>query len=177
MTGYIQGQNFLDSKKDKFEKFFPNRMPLELEEHNWMEIALSEAKNCRGDVPVGCVVVKDGKVIGSGFNRREQLSDPTAHAEMLAIRQAAQALVSWRLDGCSIYVTLEPCAMCAEAIIQARAARLIFGAFEPLTGAAGSRFNLFEAGRSLPVPEVLGGISEEKCRGLLQEFFKAKRRP
>lgn len=150
-------------------------MPLELEEHSWMEKALSEARNCQGDVPVGCVVVKEGRIVGTGFNRREELSDPTAHAEMLAIRQAAQALSSWRLDGCSIYVTLEPCAMCAEAIIQARASRLIFGAFEPLTGAAGSRFNLFEANRSLPIPEVLGGISEEACRLLVQDFFRLKR--
>jgi tRNA(adenine34) deaminase len=148
---------------------------MNLENQTWMEKALTEAKNCRGDVPVGCVVVNDGAIIGAGCNRREELCDPTAHAEILAIRQAAQNMQSWRLDGCAVFVTLEPCPMCAEAIIQARVSRLIFGAYEPLTGAAGSRFNLFEANRSLPLPEVLGGICEEPCRALIQEFFKAKR--
>lgn len=144
-------------------------------DQTWMEKALAEAGRCLNDVPVGCVIVKEGRVLGVGFNRREELNDPTAHAEVLAIREAAQNLDSWRLDGCSIYVTLEPCPMCAEAIIQSRASRLIFGAYEPLSGAAGSRFNLFEPNRSLPLPEVLGGICEEPCRILLQDFFKAKR--
>lgn len=145
------------------------------EEHTWMEKALGEAERCQGDVPVGCLIVKDGAVLGSGFNQRERLQDPTAHAEILAIREAAGTLKSWRLDGCTLYVTLEPCAMCAEAIIQCRMARIFFGAYEPQTGACGSRFNLFEQGRSLPLPEVVGGICEQECRHLLQEFFRLKR--
>lgn len=145
------------------------------DQYQWMDQALEQANRCSGDVPVGCVVVRDGLVIGSGRNQREALQDPTAHAEMLALRQAASAIKSWRLEGCSIYVTLEPCAMCAEAIIQSRLSRLFFGAYEQLTGAAGSRFNLFEANRSLPLPEVIGGIREEECRRMLQDFFRQKR--
>lgn len=171
VTRYIRVYKFLDTKKINSG----NNLSMNREDHTWMEKALAAASQCLGDVPVGCLVVKDGAILGSGFNQREQLQDPTAHAEILAIREAARALGSWRLDGCTLYATLEPCAMCAEAIIQARMARVVFGAYEAQTGACGSRFNLFEPGRSLPIPEVLGGICEEECRALIQEFFRLKR--
>jgi len=135
--------------------------------------ALSEARKAPPDVPVGAVVVLGQKIIGRGFNKRESTADPTAHAEILAIRQAASYLQSWRLSGATLYSTLEPCPMCAEAIIQSRLERLVFGAWDPLSGAAGSAFNLFVPGRIYPLPEVIGGIREEECRQLLVEFFAA----
>ncbi len=129
------------------------------------------------DVPVGAVVVKDGKIIGEGYNKREKEGDPTAHAEIIAIKEASKALGSWRLDDCEIYVTLEPCPMCAGAIINSRIKTVVFGAYETKTGScsADSVVNLF----SLPynhTPEVYGGICEKDCAELLTEFFKQKRR-
>lgn len=141
----------------------------------FMEIAIKEALACQIDVPVGALVVKGDEIIGRGGNRREELNDPCAHAEMLAIKEASQTLKSWRLSGATIYCTLEPCPMCAEAIIQARLARLVFGAYDPISGATGSAFNLFVQGRSLPLPEVMGGICEERCRNILLDFFRQRR--
>lgn len=139
-------------------------------------IELAKLSLDSGDVPVGAVVVKDGAVIGEGYNKREKDNDPTAHAEIIAIKEAAKALGSWRLDDCEIYVTLEPCPMCAGAIINSRIKRVVFGAYEPKTGScsADSVVNLF----NLPfnhTPEVYGGICEKGCAELLTEFFKEKR--
>lgn len=139
-------------------------------------IALAKQTSLTDDVPVGAVVVKNGVVIGRGFNTREAKGDPTAHAEIVAIRQASEKLGSWRLDGCELYVTLEPCPMCAGAIINSRISTVIFGAYDKKAGSASndSVINLF----SLPynhAPEVYGGICEAKCAKLLTHFFKDKR--
>ena len=127
------------------------------------------------DVPVGCLILKDGVVLGRAHNEREEKQDPTAHAELIAIRQAAKHLSSWRLSGCTLIVTLEPCAMCAEAIIQSRISTLVFGAYDQRSGACGSAFNLFVSGRSYPLPEIIGGIEEEECERMLADFFKSVR--
>ncbi len=128
------------------------------------------------DVPVGAVIVKDNKIIGEGYNRREKDGDPTAHAEIIAIKEAAKSLGNWRLDDCELYVTLEPCPMCAGAIINSRIKTVVFGAYETKSGScsADSVINLF----NLPynhTPEVYGGIMENDCANLLIEFFKEKR--
>lgn len=148
-----------------------------------MKAALNEARRTFDvpstqlvvDVPVGCLVLKDGEVIGRGHNQREQNQDPTAHAELIAIRQAAEYVKSWRLSECMLVVTLEPCAMCAEAIIQSRVSTLVFGAYDQRAGACGSAFNLFVSGRSYPLPEIIGGIEEAECERLLADFFKSVR--
>lgn len=140
-----------------------------------MELAIEQAAGSGKDVPVGCLIVRNGRIIGQGCNQRETTNDPTAHAEIIALRAAAQHLNSWRLQDCSLYTTLEPCPMCAEAVIQARVARLVFGAYDPRSGAAGSAFNLFVKGRIYPLPEVVGGIMEQPCQELLTEFFRAGR--
>jgi len=144
-------------------------------DHEWMNCALLEACACKEDVPVGCVIVLEGKIIGRGHNQREAIGDPTAHAELIALREAARIMKGWRLTGTTIYSTLEPCPMCAEAIIQARVARVVYGAFDNLSGAAGSMVNLFQPGRLYPLPQVLGGLEEEACRKLLVDFFAQKR--
>lgn len=144
----------------------------------FMNQAISMAKLAaqRGDVPVGAVLVKDGEIVGKGLNRREAEGDPTAHAEIEAIRQGAQKLGGWHLEDCELYVTLEPCPMCAGAIINSRIKRVIFGAYEPKSGScsAESVVNMF----ALPYnhkPEVYGGICESDCAALMTEFFKDKR--
>ncbi len=128
------------------------------------------------DVPVGCVIVRDEKILASGHNQKEKSLDPTDHAEIIAIRKAASTLKSWRLDGTTLYTTLEPCPMCAEAIMQTRISRLVFGAYDIQSGAVGSKFNLFLPGRPYPVPEVTGGILQEQCQGLLVNFFRQRRK-
>lgn len=143
----------------------------------FMEAAIAEARLCTKDVPVGCVIVNEhGQVIARAHNQREELLDPAGHAEILALRQGAASIGDWRLSGCTLYCTLEPCPMCAEAIIQARLAKVVFGAWDAVAGAAGSTFNLFISGRSLPVPQVIGGILEEECRQMLLDFFAQRRR-
>lgn len=141
----------------------------------WLEVAICEARKCVEDVPIGAVVVLGDRVVGYGRNMREASKDPTAHAEIVAIREAAQNLSTWRLEETILYSTLEPCAMCAEAIIQARVAKVVFGAYDPASGACGSRFNLFVPPRIYPIPEVVGGIEEESCKELLTDFFKSQR--
>lgn len=141
----------------------------------WMKLALAEAERAVPDVPVGCLIVKDGEVIARGRNEREVTQDPTAHAELIAIREAAKHLSSWRLADCTLIVTLEPCPMCAEAIIQSRISTLVFGAYDQRSGACGSAFNLFVGGRSYPLPEIIGGIEEESCERMLADFFKSVR--
>ncbi|MCF6097606.1 tRNA adenosine(34) deaminase TadA [Thermovorax subterraneus] len=139
--------------------------------------ALKEAQKAfdMDEVPVGAVIVKDGSIIARAHNTREMSQDATAHAEILAIRKACEAVGSWRLIGCSLYVTLEPCPMCAGAIILARLDRVVFGAWDPKAGAAGSVVNLFEVERFNHHPEVISGVLAEECGALLKEFFRQKR--
>ena len=130
----------------------------------------------RGEVPVGALVVKDGKVIGRGCNAPISSKDPTAHAEIQALREASTALGNYRLEGCSLYVTLEPCAMCAGAIIHARIARLIYAAADPKTGACGSVVDLFAERRLNHHTEVTGGVLSDEAGRMLSEFFAARRK-
>ncbi len=144
----------------------------------WMTDALAEAADATatGDVPVGCVVLDpDGAVVGRGRNRREDLGDPTAHAEMVAIREAAGTVGQWRLDGCTLVVTLEPCTMCAGAIVQARVGLLVFGAYDDKAGAVGSLWDVVRDRRLNHRPEVVGGVRAEECGALLRQFFEGHR--
>jgi tRNA(adenine34) deaminase len=143
-----------------------------------MREALAEARLApeTGDVPVGAVVLdSSGAVAGRGHNAREASGDPTAHAEMVALRAAAVTLGSWRLDGCTLVVTLEPCAMCAGAVVLSRLARLVFGALDPKAGAAGSLWDLVRDRRLNHRPEVLGGVLADECGALLRGFFSSHR--
>ena len=143
-----------------------------------MRDALSEARLAvaDGDVPVGAVVLDPtGAVVGRGHNRREAAHDPTAHAEVLAIRDAASSVGTWRLDDCTLVVTLEPCAMCAGAILQARIPRLVFGAWDQKAGAAGSRWDLVRDARGAAPVEVFAGVLEDECAEPLTEFFESRR--
>ena len=142
-----------------------------------MLAALEQARvaQAAGEVPVGAVVVKDGKIIGAGFNAPISRNDPSAHAEMQALRAAGKALGNYRLPGCELYVTLEPCAMCVGAILHARIARLIYGAADPKTGACGSVINLFAEAKLNHHATVMPGVMAEECAALLREFFTAKR--
>jgi tRNA(adenine34) deaminase len=143
----------------------------------FMGLALEQARlaAAAGEVPVGAVVVKDGQVIGSGRNAPVGSSDPTAHAEIVALRAAAAALGNYRLDGCDLYVTLEPCAMCSGAMLHARIARVVFGAADPKTGAAGSVIDLFGQSQLNHRTQVQGGVLAEDCAALLTEFFRTRR--
>ena len=143
----------------------------------FMDLALAEARRCLewGDVPVGAVVGRDGGVIGAGGNEREPTQDPTAHAEILALRRAAAEVGSWRLDGCSLYVTLEPCAMCAAAISFARIRRLYYGAADPKGGAIENGVRFFTSPSCHHRPEVYGGMGESEAAALLKDFFRARR--
>jgi tRNA(adenine34) deaminase len=143
----------------------------------FMRAAIDEAVAARdeGEVPVGAVVVHEGRVIGRGRNRREALQDPTAHAEMLAITAAAEALGTWRLDGCTLYVTLEPCPMCAGAIVQARIGRLVFGAADPKAGACISLYSIPTDERLNHRVAVAEPVLADQCGALLQSFFAAQR--
>ncbi|PJI97953.1 tRNA(adenine34) deaminase [Acidovorax sp. 69] len=144
---------------------------------HWMRLALAEALEAAraGEVPVGAIVVKDGEVVASGRNAPVEGHDPTAHAEIVALRGAAQRLGNYRLDGCSLYVTLEPCAMCSGAMLHARLARVVYGAGDPKTGAAGSVLNLFGHTELNHQTEVQGGVLAEECGGLLSGFFRERR--
>jgi tRNA(adenine34) deaminase len=152
------------------ERFFP------LDEH-FMRLALREAERAleHDDVPVGAVLVREGEVAGVGHNERELRQDPSAHAEMLAIREAARALGRWRLLDCVLYVTLEPCAMCAGAIVLARVPRVIFGASDPKAGAAGSVLDVLAEPRLNHRPEVSSGLLGAESAALLQGFFGSRR--
>ena len=139
-------------------------------------IAIARKALATGDVPVGAIVVNsDGAIIGSGANEREANNDPTAHAEVVAIRNAAQFLKSSRLDGCTLVVTLEPCAMCAGAIAQSRVSHLIFGAWDEKAGAVGSVWDVIRDPRALYKLDVTTGIRETECAALLKEFFESQR--
>jgi tRNA(adenine34) deaminase len=138
-------------------------------------IAIASAATSSGDVPVGALVInKDGIVIGKGSNEREANNDPTAHAEIVAIRNAASRLQNSRLDGCTLIVTLEPCAMCAGAIAQSRISRVIFGAWDEKAGAVGSVWDVLRDPRSIFKVEVTAGILEKECAALLKDFFSDK---
>ena len=137
-------------------------------------LALAEEAGRDGEIPVGCVIVKDGAVIATGRNRRERLGDATAHAEMEAIRGACAALGGWRLLDCDLYVTLEPCPMCAGAILNARIGEVVYGAREEKTGSLGSVVDLFSENYGFH-PRVYGGILRESCAALLRSFFEEKR--
>jgi tRNA(adenine34) deaminase len=142
-----------------------------------MRLALDVAHTAThtGDVPVGAVIINsDGVVIGKGFNEREANNDPTAHAEVVAIRNAAARLQKPRLDGCTLIVTLEPCAMCAGAIAQSRISKVVFGAWDEKAGAVGSVWDVLRDPRSIFKVEVTAGVLEKECAGLLTEFFKDK---
>ena len=144
-------------------------------DYRWMEKAIAQAKLAGKDVPVGSVLVRSDELLAEAHNQKEYTQDPTDHAEIAVIRKATATLKNWRLNGTTLYTTLEPCAMCAEAIIQCRISRLVFGAFDPKSGAVGSAFNLFVIGRIYPLPEVVGGVSETECQALIKQFFKERR--
>ncbi len=140
-----------------------------------MALDLAREAATLGEVPVGAVVVKDGEIVGRGGNQPIGRHDPTAHAEVMALRDAAQRLGNYRMPGCTLYVTLEPCAMCIGAIFHARIARVVFGARDPKTGAAGSVIDLFGVDKLNHHAEVLGGVRGEECGALLSSFFAARR--
>ncbi len=146
-------------------------------DRRWMREALRLAEAALGhdEVPVGCVIVHDGRAVGRAHNQRETLRDPTAHAEMIAITQAAEALDAWRLSGCTLYVTLEPCAMCTGAMILARVDRLVYGASDPKGGAVRSVFRLLDEPRLNHRIPVTAGVMAEECSQLLKRFFLARR--
>jgi tRNA(adenine34) deaminase len=142
-----------------------------------MALALKAAADAleADEVPVGAVIFSGNELIGRAHNQRETLQDPTAHAEILAITQAAAALESWRLDGCTIYVTLEPCAMCAGALVLARINRLVYGAADPKAGACGSVLDVLGCERLNHTVEVTAGVRADECGAILREFFQRKR--
>jgi len=145
---------------------------------HWMGLALQEARAAfdEDEVPVGAVIVHEDRVIAESHNQREALNDPTAHAEMIAITQAAEVLKSWRLLDCTLYVTLEPCPMCAGAIVQARIPTVIYGTPDPKAGACHSVLQVTDDYRFNHRSTVVGGVLKEECRAILQEFFAAQRR-
>ena len=147
------------------------------DDRTYMAAALEQARKAQaeGEVPVGAVVVKDGEIIGTGFNAPISRHDPAAHAEILALRDAANRLGNYRLPGCVLYVTLEPCAMCVGAMLHARIARLVYGAVDPKTGACGSVLDLISEPRLNHHATVTAGVMAEECGALLREFFAEKR--
>ncbi len=152
------------------DRFFPR-------DEYFMRLALREAGQAlkHGDVPIGAVAVRAGEVIGAGHNEREARQDPTAHAELLALREAAREVGSWRVLETVLYVTLEPCAMCAGAIVLARIPRVVYGATDPKAGAAGSVLDVLGEPRLNHRPEVAGGLLAQECGALLSEFFASRR--
>ncbi len=153
------------------------RAAAEKQHEYWMELAIREAQAAlrREEVPVGALIVQEGVVIGKGSNQTELLQDPTAHAEMIALTAAAAHLGSRRLENCTMYVTLEPCPMCAGAIVLARIPVLIFGAYDPKAGACSSLFTLTNDSRLNHRVHTVGGILQDKCGAMLQKFFTARR--
>ena len=143
-----------------------------------MTLALKEANKAReiDEVPIGCVIVKDNKVIARGHNLRESKQDPTLHAEMVAIRKASKKLKSWRLEGCDIYVTIEPCIMCSGAIIQSRIKTVIYGAPDLKGGGLGSSTNVLDANGINHRPEVISGVMKDECAEIISNYFKEKRK-
>ncbi len=152
------------------DRFFPR-------DDYFMRLALHEARHAleHGDVPIGAVLVRDGELLAAGHNEREVRGDPTAHAEIVAIREGAAAVGGWRLEDTALYVTLEPCAMCAGAIVLARVPRVVFGAADPKAGACGSVLDVLGEERLNHRPRVDSGLLAEECGALLSEFFAARR--
>ncbi len=148
------------------------------EDIRWMREAMIEAQRAEAirEVPIGAVVVKNGEIIGRGHNLRETSLDPTAHAEMLALREASKHLGAWRLSDCDLYVTLEPCPMCAGAILQGRIRRVIYAASDPKAGCAGTLMNLLEDSRFNHRSAVTSGVLQEECASMLSSFFRQLRR-
>lgn len=148
------------------------------DDERYMAYALKEAQRAydAGEVPVGCVIIHQGEIIGKAHNQRETLQDPTAHAEVLAITQAAARLGSWRLENAKMYVTLEPCPMCAGAIILSRLAEVHFGAMDPKAGCCGSLMNLLEDSRFNHMPKMYQGLMADECGGILTSFFREIRK-
>ncbi|MCM3631558.1 tRNA adenosine(34) deaminase TadA [Paenibacillus glycanilyticus] len=146
----------------------------EQEDQAWMQLAIEEAKKAEqiGEVPIGAILVKDGEIVGRGYNLRETNHDPTAHAEMVAIREACERLGAWRLLDCTLYVTLEPCPMCAGAIVQSRVKRVVYGTGDPKAGCAGTLMNLLQEPRFNHETELTTGILQSECAELLTNFFR-----
>jgi tRNA(adenine34) deaminase len=146
-------------------------------ERRWMEEALRQAERAgqSGEVPVGAIIVKDGRILARAHNQVELLKDATAHAEMIALTSAASALDNWRLEGCDIVVTLEPCAMCAGAMVNSRVARIVFGAGDPVAGACGSVFDVVSDTRLNHRIPVVKGVLADRCGALLKDFFRSRR--
>ena len=142
-----------------------------------MRLALQQAQQAQveDEVPVGAIILNQDRIIAAAYNQREQLHDPTAHAEMIAITQAAEAIGDWRLEHCTMYVTLEPCPMCAGAIIQSRIPRIVYGATDPKAGAVTSLYRLLTDTRLNHTAQVTGGVLAEDCGRILTEFFRSKR--
>lgn len=151
---------------------------MEKEDLKYMALALKEAQIAykNDEVPVGAVIVKGGKVLAKAYNKREKSLDPTSHAEINAIRKACKKIGSWRLVGATIYVTVEPCSMCAGAILWARINRVVYGAKDLKGGALGTTFNLYEVKGLNHYPQIAGGVMEEECSILIKDFFKKKRK-
>ena len=152
-------------------------LPTSSNHEDWIKkaIRLAEKGLSEGEVPVGAIVVKDNKIIGQGYNQRETLNDPTAHAEIIAISAASNTINDWRLNDCSIYVTKEPCPMCAGAIINSRLKHLIFGAYDDRKGCCGSLYQLCGDKRLDSITSVKGGVLADECSMILKEFFSSKR--
>jgi tRNA(adenine34) deaminase len=147
------------------------------EDQKYMQLAINQAQiaEANGDVPIGAVIVYQNQIIGKAYNQRQQLQDPTAHAEIIAITQAAAFLESWRLHDCTMYVTLEPCPMCAGALVLARMDRLVYGCDDPKTGAVRSLYNIVQDERLNHRLEVTSGVLAEECSEILQTFFQRRR--
>ena len=148
------------------------------DDKRYMEFALDEAQKAFEieEVPIGAVVIYENEVIGSGYNLRESENDPTAHAEIIALREAATSLSSWRLADCTLYVTIEPCPMCAGALLQARVDRVVYGADDPKAGAVNSLYNFLDDVRFNHQVEVKKGVLVEECRGIIKKFFQRLRK-
>jgi tRNA(adenine34) deaminase len=147
------------------------------EDEQFMRLAVESAKIAEenGDVPIGAVIIHKNQIIAKAYNQREQLQDPTAHAEVIALTQAAAALENWHLNGCTMYVTLEPCPMCAGALVLARIDRLVYGCDDPKTGGVKSLYNIVTDGRLNHRLEVTSGVLADECSQILQEFFETRR--
>lgn len=154
----------------------PTQIDSQIDER-FMRLAIDQAYIAeeKGDVPIGCVIVHQGRVIAKGCNQRELLHDPTAHAEMIALTQAAEYIGNWRLEGCTIYVTLEPCPMCAGALVLGRLDRLVYGTDDPKTGAVRSLYNIVQDPRLNHRLDVSSGVLQEECQQQLQDFFRRRR--
>lgn len=146
-------------------------------DEKYMKVALKEAQKAAllDEVPVGAIIVQNGKIIAKAHNLREKSNDPTSHAEINAIRKASKKLNSWRLDKAAIYMTIEPCSMCAGTLLQCRIARIVYGAKDPKGGAIESSLRLFESKNINHHPEILGGVLEDECSSIISNYFKSKR--